>query len=54
MLTHQAPGKFVPTHAPFAGIGVYGHAIVSVAIDYAKYRTNRVQGTGRSGTVIMT
>jgi hypothetical protein len=26
MLTHQAPGKFVSTHASFAGIGKYGHA----------------------------
>jgi hypothetical protein len=46
MFAHEASGKIVATHAPFAGIGIYGHAIVSAAIDYAKYRINRAEGTG--------
>jgi len=31
MLTHQAPGKVVTAHAPFAGVRITGHAFVSVA-----------------------
>jgi hypothetical protein len=46
MFTHEAPGKIVPAHATFTGIGIYRHAIVSTAVDYAKYRTNQAEGTG--------